>query len=64
MLKASLVLHPDTILLVSSRSPAHIRENVRVAEDTSLDQPARRLYELVQREGVASAANQPVEDRR
>ncbi len=37
MLKAALVLHPGTILLVSSKSPAHIRENVRVAEDASLD---------------------------
>jgi D-threo-aldose 1-dehydrogenase len=57
MLKAALVLHPNTILLVSSKSPAHIRENVRVAEDASLDDPARRLHQLVQREGLASAAN-------
>jgi hypothetical protein len=64
MLKAALVLHPGTILLVSSKSPAHIRENVRVAEDASLAEPARRLYELVQREGLASAADQPVESRR
>ncbi len=64
MLKAALVLCPETILLVSSKNPAHIRENVRVAEDASLEQPARRLYELVQREGLASAANQPPEGRR
>jgi aryl-alcohol dehydrogenase-like predicted oxidoreductase len=57
MLKAALVLYPDTILLVSSKNPAHIRENVRVAEDASLEAPARRLYDLVQREGLASAAN-------
>jgi aryl-alcohol dehydrogenase-like predicted oxidoreductase len=57
MLKAALVLYPDTILLVSSKNPAHIRENVRVAEDASLEVPARRLYDLVQREGLASAAN-------
>lgn len=56
MLKAALVLHPGTILLVSSKNPAHIRENVRVAEDARLDEPARRLHELVQREGLASAA--------
>ena len=56
MLKAALVLHPNTILLVSSKSPAHIRENVRVAEDASLEEPARRLHQLVQREGMASAA--------
>jgi hypothetical protein len=57
MLKAALVLHPDTILLVSSKNPEHIRENVHVAEDASLEAPARRLYDLVQREGLASAAN-------
>ena len=57
MLKAALVLHPNTILLVSSRSSAHIRENVRVAMDASLEEPARRLHQLVQREGLASAAN-------
>ncbi len=57
MLKAALVLHPNTILLVSSKNPAHIRENVRVAEDASLEEPARRLHQLVQREGLASAAN-------
>jgi aryl-alcohol dehydrogenase-like predicted oxidoreductase len=57
MLKAALVLYPGTILLVSSKNPAHIRENVHVAEDASLEAPARRLYDLVQREGLASAAN-------
>jgi aryl-alcohol dehydrogenase-like predicted oxidoreductase len=55
MLKAALVLYPNTILLVSSKNPAHIRENVRVAEDPSLEEPARRLYHLVQSEGLASA---------
>jgi len=64
MLKAALVLFPGTILLVSSKNPAHIKENVRVAEDASLEAPARRLYDLVQREGLASAANQPPEGRR
>lgn len=64
MLKAALVLHPNTIVLVSSKSPAHIRENVRVAGDTSLEEPARRLHQLVQREGLASAATQPPEGRR
>jgi aryl-alcohol dehydrogenase-like predicted oxidoreductase len=56
MLKAALVLHPNTILLVSSKNPVHIRENVRVADDASLEEPARRLHQLVQREGLASAA--------
>jgi D-threo-aldose 1-dehydrogenase len=57
MLKAALVLHPNTLVLVSSKNPAHIKENVRIAENASLEAPARRLYELVQREGLASAAN-------
>ncbi|HEV2577414.1 MAG TPA: aldo/keto reductase [Acidobacteriaceae bacterium] len=57
MLKAALILHPNTILLVSSKNPAHIRENVHVAEDASLEEPARRLHQLVQREGLSSAAN-------
>jgi len=64
MLKAALVLYPNTILLVSSKNAAHIRENVRVADDASLEAPARRFYDLVQREGLASAANQPPEGRR
>jgi aryl-alcohol dehydrogenase-like predicted oxidoreductase len=57
MLKAALVLHPGTVLLVSSKNPAHISDNVHVADDAALEEPARRLYELVQREGVACAAN-------
>lgn len=64
MLKAALVLYPGTVLLVSSKSAAHIRDNVHVADDAGLEGPARRLYELVQREGVASAANPLREDRR
>jgi aryl-alcohol dehydrogenase-like predicted oxidoreductase len=64
MLKAALVLNPNTILLVSSRNPAHIRENVRVAEDASLEESARHLYHLVQSEGLASAANPLPEDGR
>jgi D-threo-aldose 1-dehydrogenase len=64
MLKAALVLYPNTVVLVSSKNPAHIKENVRVAENASLEEPARRLYDLVQREGLASAANQPPEGRR
>jgi aryl-alcohol dehydrogenase-like predicted oxidoreductase len=64
MLKASLVVHPETVVLVSSKNAAHIGDNVRVADDESLAEPARRLYELVQRDGVASAANLLPEERR
>ena len=64
MLKAALVLHPGTVLLVSSKRPAHIGDNVDVADDAGLEAPARRLYELVQREGLASAANPLREESR
>lgn len=64
MLKAALVVHPETLVLVSSKNAEHIGDNVRVADDASLVEPARRFYELVQREGVASAANLLPEERR
>jgi hypothetical protein len=38
------------VILFSSKRPAHIRQNVEVAEDAALVAPARRLYALVQRE--------------
>ncbi len=56
MLKAALVYNPDSVILVSSRNPGHIRENVRVAGDASLTDPARRLYDVVQREGATVLA--------
>jgi aryl-alcohol dehydrogenase-like predicted oxidoreductase len=64
MLKASLVVHPESVVLVSSKNASHIGDNVRVADDARLKEPARRLYELVQREGVAFAANLLPEERR
>jgi aryl-alcohol dehydrogenase-like predicted oxidoreductase len=51
MLKAALVFNPDSIILFSSKKPAHIQHNVEVAGDASLEAPARRLYELVQANG-------------
>jgi aryl-alcohol dehydrogenase-like predicted oxidoreductase len=63
MLKAALVEHPGSILLVSTKDAAHIGDNVRVADDAEMVEPARRLYELVQREGVASATNLVPEER-
>jgi diketogulonate reductase-like aldo/keto reductase len=50
MLKASLVMNPASIILFSSKSPAHIQANVHTAADTTLEQPARQLYNLVQSE--------------
>ena len=50
MLKASLVINPATILLFSSKDPAHIHANVQTAADPSLDVPAHQLYQLAQSE--------------
>ena len=50
MLKAALVLNPGSVILVSSKNPAHISANVRASEDATLEAPARRFYELVQRD--------------
>jgi hypothetical protein len=50
MLKAALVENPESIILFSSKSPAHMRHNVAVAGDAALENPAGRLYALVQRE--------------
>jgi hypothetical protein len=50
MLKASLVMNPASLILFSSSNPAHIQANVRTAADTSLESPARQLYNLVQSE--------------
>jgi diketogulonate reductase-like aldo/keto reductase len=48
MLKASLVENPESVVLFSSKDAGHMRRNVEVAEDASLEAPARRLYGLVQ----------------
>ena len=48
MLKASLAMNPESIILFSSKRPEHIRANVAVANDASLEAPAKRLYELAQ----------------
>ncbi len=52
MLKAALVLNPQSVILVSSKDRHHIAENVRVAGDDTLTEPARKLYTLAQREGA------------
>jgi aryl-alcohol dehydrogenase-like predicted oxidoreductase len=57
MLKAACVLNPASILLFSSKRPEHIRQNVAVLEDPALDAPARRLCEMVQREGLRGSRN-------
>jgi hypothetical protein len=50
MLKAALIINPASIILFSSKSPAHIHANVRTAADTAVELPARKLYNLVQSE--------------
>ena len=50
MLKAALVMNPASIILFSSKNPQHIQGNVRIASDTTLETPARLLYNLVQSE--------------
>ena len=52
MLKAARVENPSSIILFSSKNAGHIQNNVRVAGDATLVEPARQLYALVQREGV------------
>jgi D-threo-aldose 1-dehydrogenase len=48
MLKAALVENPASVILFSSKNPAHIRHNVGVVDDGALEAPAKKLYELVQ----------------
>ncbi len=52
MLKAAFVMNPASVILASSKNPSHIAANVRVAANEALAEPARRLYALVQTEGV------------
>jgi predicted oxidoreductase len=54
MLKSALIENPKGIVLFSSKRPEHIRNNVGVAEDATLESPARRLYALVQSESAAT----------
>jgi aryl-alcohol dehydrogenase-like predicted oxidoreductase len=53
MLKASLVLNPQSVVLFSSKRSSHIQANVSTADNPHLEAPARRLFHLFQREPVA-----------
>lgn len=53
MLKASLEINPNGVVLFSSKSGEHIRENVLVAKDDALTAPAKKLRNLAQSEGSA-----------
>ncbi len=50
MLKAALVMNPASIILVSSKNPHHIHANARIVADSTLEAPARQLYDLIQSE--------------
>jgi aryl-alcohol dehydrogenase-like predicted oxidoreductase len=50
MLKASLIMNPTSIILFSSKKPAHIQANAELVDNASLELPARQLYSLVQSE--------------
>lgn len=56
MLKAALVEHPQSIVLVSSKSKAHIEDNVRTAQDAALEDAARRLYRVARETSKFSQA--------
>jgi aryl-alcohol dehydrogenase-like predicted oxidoreductase len=53
LLKAALDVRPDDLILFSSASPRSIEENVRIANDASLNAPALRLVKLLRRECAA-----------
>ncbi|HXE06704.1 MAG TPA: aldo/keto reductase [Acidobacteriaceae bacterium] len=55
MLKAALEENPHSVILFSSKNPAHMQRNVHTAEDGALAEAARRLYAVVQREFSAMA---------
>ena len=50
MLKASLVANPESIILFSSKNTHHIANNVAVADNAALAEPARHLHALVRAE--------------
>ena len=50
MIKAALIKNPNSILLFSSKQPAHIHNNVAVAENAGLEEAANRLFQLVHTE--------------
>jgi aryl-alcohol dehydrogenase-like predicted oxidoreductase len=53
MLKAALVMNPQSVILFSSKQAPRIRTNASVSDDASLESPARRLYELVHSDNAA-----------
>ena len=56
MLKAALVENPVSLILVSSKKPAHLADNARVVDDATLVEPARRLHALAVGLGIPEEA--------
>ena len=50
MLKTSLLMNPESVILFSSKNPRHIQANVRVEGDSSIDSAARKFHELIRSE--------------
>ncbi|HTF68648.1 MAG TPA: aldo/keto reductase [Edaphobacter sp.] len=48
MLKAALLMNPQSLILFSSKQAKRIQANAFVSEDRALEEPAKLLYELVQ----------------
>jgi aryl-alcohol dehydrogenase-like predicted oxidoreductase len=53
MLKTALVMNPASVILFSSRQPANIIANVQAAADPSLDESARRFYQVFRQDLTA-----------
>jgi D-threo-aldose 1-dehydrogenase len=60
LLKAALLLNPQSIILFSSKNPHHIQANVALTSDDSLSASAMALYRIVQTE-VTSAVPEKTE---
>ena len=54
MLKAALLLNPESVILFSSKSTGHIEANVALASDDSLSDAALTLYRVLQAEMISS----------
>ena len=48
MLKAAMLCNPKSVILFSSKQPANILENARIASDNGISQQAMRFYRIVQ----------------
>ena len=52
MLKAALLVNPQSIVLFSSKSAGHVAANAQLVDDPALDQAAHAFYRLVQAKGA------------